>query len=359
MIQVITIHQKNEWKQFVEKSNQYDFYHTWYYHNMDKAGDPVLFVYTENSDFIAFPLIKRSIPNSNLFDLTSVYGYSGPISNLPFEDIPNEMKENFKTEFSIFLKEYGSVSIFSRFNPLLNQLPLMAQFDGIYDNGLVVVIDLQVSIEEQRSKYNRKLWRNIKKLKRQGYHMEQVDTLKGIRDFTCIYTENMKRLGATDFYMFTEEYFQNLLEAKEFNAKLFILYDEDEPVAGELVICTQKIMQSHLLATSDKYYRNSPAKLITDEITILGRELGMHYFNLGGGLGFKEDSLFDFKSSYSKLLLDFKSWRYIADQESYDLLLEESNIDPNNTVDFFPLYRYKSFKKCSLHKEEILEVESL
>ncbi|TKB97612.1 GNAT family N-acetyltransferase [Pedobacter cryophilus] len=357
MIQIITIHQKNEWKQFVEKSNQYDFYHTWYYHNMDKTGDPILFVYTKDTNFIAFPLIKRNIPNSNLFDLTSVYGYSGPISNLPFENIPTQMKENFKTEFSVFLKKYGSVSVFSRFNPLLNQLSLMDKFDGIYDNGLVVVIDLQVSIEEQRSNYNRKLWRHIKKLKNEGYYMKEVNTLKGIKDFTHIYIANMKRLGASEFYMFTEDYFQNLLNAEEFKAKLFMLYYEDEPVAGELIICTQKIMQSHLLAASDKYYRNSPAKLLTDEITILGRELGMHYFNLGGGLGFKEDSLFAFKSTYSKLFMDFKSWRYIADQYTYNLLLQESNIDPNSNVDFFPLYRYKSFKKCSLTKEKVLEVE--
>ena len=60
---------------------------------------------------------------------------------------------------------------------------------------------------------------------------------------------------------------------------------------------------------------------------------------------FKEDSLFDFKKSFSNLTLEYKSWRYIADPEKYDALLKKNNIDKNSTIDFFPLYRSTPVKK--------------
>ena len=355
MIQVISIHQEKEWKQFVSKSENYDFYHTWYYHHLDKSGNPILFVYQENEDFIAFPLIKRVIPNSNLFDLTSVYGYSGPLSNKSFDKICNQMKENFKKEFEVFLKENGYISVFSRLHPFFNQLSLMEMFDGIHDNGLTVVIDLQTTIEVQRSNYQSKLRRHINKTRKLGFYLKEVNTAEAIREFTALYTENMQRLGASESYMFTEEYFQSMLNADDFDAKLFMLYLENEAVCGEIIICTKKIMQSHLLASSDKYNSYSPTKLITDEVSLIGRQLGMHYYSLGGGLGFKQDSLFHFKSLFSKLFMDFKSWRYIANEENYNLLLKESNIDPDLRVDFFPLYRYQSAEKNDLIIENILE----
>jgi len=355
MIQVISIHQEKEWKQFVSKSENYDFYHTWYYHNMDKSGKPILFVYKEKDDFIAFPLIKRVIPNSNLFDLTSVYGYSGPISNKCFDQISNQMKENFKIEFEFFLKENGYISVFSRLHPFFNQLSLMEKFDGIYDNGLTVVIDLRTTIDEQRSNYQSKLRRHINKIRKLGFYLKEVNSIADIREFTALYIENMKRLGANDSYMFTEEYFQSLLMAEDFDAKLFMLYLENEAVCGEVVICTKKIMQSHLLASSNKYNGYSPTKLITDEVSLVGRQLGMHFYSLGGGLGFKQDSLFHFKSLFSKFFMDFKSWRYIANEENYNLLLKESNIDPELRVDFFPLYRYQSTEKREIIIENILE----
>jgi hypothetical protein len=65
----------------------------------------------------------------------------------------------------------------------------------------------------------------------------------------------------------------------------------------------------------------------------------MRYYNLGGGVGFKEDSLFTWKAAFSPLHLPYKTWRYIANPAVYNALLEERGIDKNSNIDFFPLYR--------------------
>jgi hypothetical protein len=275
MINQITIHQEREWKQIVQRSLDYDSYHTWQYHSLTKDGTPVLLVYNEGDNFIAIPLLKRNIPNSDLFDMTSVYGYTGPISNLTFNAIPMQMKENFKKELIMFFKVNKIVSVFSRLNPLLSQLPLMSTFQGIHDNGNGVVIDLHQSPEEQRSNYETSLLKQIKKLKNLGFSVQDKKNPEAIKEFADIYTENMKRVGATDYYMFTEEYFRKFLNSMDFHSKLIMVYHEGKAVCGGIVLFTQKIIQSHLSATKTSYLKYSPAKLLTDEISQLGRQLGM------------------------------------------------------------------------------------
>jgi hypothetical protein len=350
MINEINIHQEREWKKYVSQSLEFDSYHTWEYHNLTKDGIPVLLVYHENNDFIAIPLLKRNIPNTDLYDMTSVYGYTGPISNRLFTDIPTEMKENFKRDLHQFFKKNQIVSVFSRLNPFLDQLPLMNSFNGVHDNGNSVVINLEQSLEQQRLKYDNSLIKQIKKLKSAGFYIQESKSPKAIREFTEIYTENMKRVGASDYYMFTEEYFSNFLHSMEFHSKLFIVYHEEEAVCGGIILFTQTIIQSHLAATKTAYLKYSPAKFLTDEFSQIGRQLGMKFFNLGGGLGFKKDSLFDFKSSFSDIYYEYKTWRYISDPENYLKLLMDANIDPDNSVDFFPLYRCP---KSLIHEMEL------
>jgi hypothetical protein len=340
MLQFLTINQQTEWRAYVQRSANFDFYHTWYYHSLDKTGDPILIVYDEGEDFIAFPLIKRGIPDTNLNDLSCVYGYTGPISNKEFDMLDDQLKVNFTREFLQFLKKFNSVSVFSRLHSFFNQASLMDKFEGIYENGKTVVIDLQVPLEVQRSKYQRRILEKIKALRRKGYYVKEGKSAEEVREFASIYMENMKRIDAADFYLFDEAYFQTLLNSAEFDSKLLTVYHNDKAVCGAVVVCTQNIIQAHLLGTRTAYLQFSPAKLLTDEICILGREMGMHYFNLGGGLGFKEDSLFSWKAGFSDLFLKFTSWRFVADPENYTRLIIEKGLQLDTDVDFFPLYRY-------------------
>ncbi|HEY0771404.1 MAG TPA: GNAT family N-acetyltransferase [Sphingobacteriaceae bacterium] len=356
MIQLITIHQQMEWDQIVQKSVCYDFYHTWYYHQMSQDGEPLLVKFTDGEIFIAFPLIKRSIPNSDFLDMTCVYGYTGPISNIHFDKMDNDIKEKFKSEFLTFLKDNKYVSVFSRLNPFLNQLPLMNVFEGIHDNGQVVVIDLQEPLEKQRSRYLRGFIKKIGKLKRDGFYVKEVQNAEDIKAFVTIYSENMQLVGASSYYMFSEEYFEKLIHSSAFDCRLLMVYDHDKPVCGAIIVLTNKIIQFNFLGTLNSYRKFSPSKLLTDEIALLGRKLGMHIFNLGGGYGFQRDSLFGFKSSFSNLMSDFKSWRCIVDHKVYNELLANANIGIDQEVDFFPLYRYKALKEDVpkvLPKEEL------
>lgn len=341
MTYIFTISQKVEWIDYIQRSLHYDFYHTWTYHNLDKSGEPVLFVYEEDDIFIAFPLIKRKIKNSGFLDLTSVYGYSGPISNKKLEELPGKYLANFKHSFLDYLDKGKYVSVFSRLNPFFKQNQVMEMFGGIYDNGETVAIDLTISYEEQIAKYRKTLWASIKQLRRKGYCVKEGSSIGDIQAFIDIYIENMKRIGASDSYYFDKQYLTNFLLCKEFNSKLFLVYDGDEVICGSLISHTNGIIQGHLIATKSSYLNQSPSKLLVDEISIFGRKLNMKYYHLGGGLGFKRDSLFSWKEAFSDLFLPYYSWRYIANEPVYNSLLKKAKIENTSAIDFFPLYRYQ------------------
>ncbi len=341
MTKIFTILDKEAWCEYIRKSAAYDFYHTWYYHSMDTTAEALLFVFEEEENFIAYPFLKRDIPDSEYCDLTCVYGYTGPLSNMDFARLDDGFLERYKAALLHFLEVQQVVSVFSRLHPFFRQEALMSKFPGVHYNGKTVAIDLKQPIENQRAGYHRSFRQHLKHLRNRGYVVRETRDPEDIRAFSHIYTENMKRVGATDYYLFTEAYFTDLLASDEFESKLMLVYFEEQPVSGGVIICTNKIMQAHLMGTLTAHISLSPPKLVIDEATVLGRELGYEYLNLGGGLNFKEDTLFNWKAGFSRLFLDFNSWRYIVNQPVYDALVADRGMDKDLDVDFFPLYRYE------------------
>lgn len=333
---VINIEQPAEWDARIQKAANYDFYHTWHYHSLEKNGEPLLFVYEEGSVFIALPLLKREINNSGLFDLTSVYGYSGPVSNLKFTDISDQLLENFKNSFLNFMKSSRYISLFSRLNPFIDQKVLIEKIGGLWDNGKTVYMDLSIPIEEQRAGYEKRLGRQIRQLRKMPYHIKEASSAMEIQLFTAMYNENMLRLGASQRYFYDEAYFTKLLTSGK-ECKLIVIYDGEEMICGAVIMCAGNVIRNHLSATANAYVHHSPSKLLTDEISVIGRQLGKRYFHLGGGLEGKEDSLFKFKFSFSTLLLDDNTWRFVSDPLVYNDLVRERNDHSN--LNYFPLYR--------------------
>jgi len=307
MIQILTIHQREEWRKIIGRSLNHDFYHTWYYHSLDRSGEPVLFVYEYDGDFIAFPFVQR---NTNLSGthLASVYGYVGPVSNKKFVDLKPAALDGFREEFLSFLGSYGIKSASSRLHPFMDQSLLIEKLEGTVVDGKSVVIDLSVSIEEQRKNYRRNLWGDIKKMRRKGYYLKESSTDAAIQTFISVYWENMKRISADKAYYFDEQYFFDFMKSEDFDARLVFVIAGDETICASLITITNGVIQGYLIGTSGRYLSESPAKLLVDQVSVMGRELGLKYYNLGGGLNFQEDQLFQWKSGFSRLCFNCNKW---------------------------------------------------
>ena len=337
--QKYTVRNEIEWNEYVERSIAYEIYHTWYYHTLNKEGQPLLFVFQEGECFIALPLIKRSITDTSYYDLTTVYGYGGPISNIELAQVSEITNQHFKAAFLDFMQEENCICVFSRLHPFLNQHLLLESFGGVKDNGSTIYMDLTIPVEIQKSKYEKRLFRQIKKLRQSGYLIKEADTQEEVREFTEMYWKNMDRLNASSNYYFDEHYFNSLLRTPTLESKLILIYNGPELICGAVIMLSNEIIRNHLSATAANYLKESPSKLLTDEISMIGRRFGKKIFHLGGGVGGREDNLFKFKSYFSDLQIKDHVWCFISNHEVYDQLVEKQISNTDAHSDYFPLYR--------------------
>ncbi|WP_445381932.1 GNAT family N-acetyltransferase [Robiginitalea sp. IMCC43444] len=332
MIEIIR--NKKEWNAVLSKCKVFDTYHTYEYHQLYKRdGQPVLLTYSSNRTVIALPLLIRTIPGTDFKDACSVYGYTGPISNL--DDI-SFAPEAYQTELLTALKKLEIVTVFSRLHPFITgQRFLIKSLGKIEDTGKVVYVDLNLPEKTQFSAYNRRLKSYIRKGRSQ-FEVIQSNNAANIAIFKAIYEENMLRVGARPSYFFYEQYFKELLRSSEFTASLFLLKDLEsgEVASGGILIEKNGFAHYHLSGTKREFLKESPSKLLIDEMRLKAMANGNHIYNLGGGKGAGNDSLFHFKSLFSKETKPFCTWKLIVDEKIFRAL----NVEQHST-NFFPPYR--------------------
>ncbi len=338
MIDIIT--DKYKWQEVLLLVENYDFYHTYHYHHISKDTEenPILIVYKESSILIAIPLLIRKIFDTDYFDATSVYGYPGPIQKNISKSF-NSTK--FLDELNQFFIEKKIISVFSRLNPFINyQSDILNGLGKINTLSNIVNIDITKDLDTQRAVYSKSTKNRINKVRKQC-NIKTSKSKDDISKFIELYYENMKRVNATDYYYFSKDYFHEIINSNSFNTEVFfITHNETGEIAcAAMMIKTNNIIQYHLSATKTNYVNLSPIRVLIDEMRIKGTNENFKYFNLGGGLGNKEDELFKFKSSFSKDFKPFKVWKHIVDSNIYNSLVQEKNIGVD--IDFFPKYRYE------------------
>lgn len=338
----ISLHNREKWDNVISNSKHYDFYHTSCYHKIEsKSGKAELLFATDGNNHIAIPLILREIANTDLFDATSVYGYCGPITNLSLENIPLELIKYFQDQAIKYFKSNRVVSVFSRLHPLIDSSSILKDFGTVRNVNQTIAIDLTEDLDAQRRKYRKSNRYDINKLRRTTYDVVKASTKNQIESFVSIYIETMKRVEAKESYFFDREYFTEFIENSCFKSDILLAVKDSEIAAGAIFTVTNGIMQYHLAGTSNKFINDAPMKLILDEARLMGTERNLNYLHLGGGVGGSDkDSLFTFKSGFSKNKFDFKVWQMIVDEEKYKFLSD--GVDKDASPNFFPLYRLKN-----------------
>lgn len=348
MIEIIE--DRDHWNKLIETCRVSDFYHTYDYHQIDKKkGEKAILIhYRDDKLGVLFPLILRKIEGTGHFDATSVTGYPGPLVATFRQDAALNA---FREELNYYFNELKLVSVFSRLNPFIPfQEEMLEGMGETVSPGNVVNIALTSSPDEQLRQYHRRLRTYINKSRRE-YHIKVARSEDDIREFIRLYHENMRRVQAMPNYFFDDAYFFKLSESSSFKTELLlaIANDSGEVVAGAMFIKKKGIIQYHLSGARAEYLKLNPIKMLIDEMRQQGTAEGYTYFNLGGGVANREDSLFEFKRSFSHDIRPFKVWRYIADQEVYDTLVREKGhafcaLARKKCPEYFPCYRCPNVK---------------
>ena len=336
MFEILTLDPKDRWNAIIRSMNHYDFYHLAEYHQLEHSGQSLLLYFSSKKTSLAFPVVVRPIEGTKYNDLTSVYGYAGPLSDS--ENPDEQTVKDFQKALLHFFDLHQIVSGFARLHPLFNnQKFILSGMGEIIDVNQTVGVDLSLPEQEQKRQYAHSVKNHINRLKRRNVSVEKVRTQEAIDRFIEIYRENMKRVNASMMYFFPSEYFYRLMD--ELPASLFLAYYEGTAISGSLFTSCNGIVQPHLSATRDDYLRWSPLKLVWDCIRKDAIEKNEKWLHLGGGVGGADDSLFQFKTQFSDLRFSFKTWRYIHDKETYTRLVSGKYANRTLQSSFFPLYR--------------------
>ena len=346
--------QAAEWLAVLARMKGYDFYHLPSYHRLaEKQGEGVaeLFVHRDGEYIIAIPLLLRPVSaiqglekvGNGLSDATSVYGYSGPIAS--HEEIPKSVLLGFQTSLREKLLSMNVVSLFARLHPLFDQSALLSGIGVLVNHGTTISIDLSIPEQMQLDQYRKDHKQGIRKLREMGATCEIDAGRVHLDEFIGLYSRNMERVGARAEYFFPRSYFEGLMASTEAKVDLFACTIQGEIACAAIFLQCGAIIQYHLSATSDKYLKYAPIKLLLDTVRHWGIEQGARIFHLGGGVGSSADSLFMFKAGFSQTRHDFFTWRWILSENEYGKLTS-SRTGTNGTEssqsllnDFFPAYR--------------------
>ncbi|WP_229071129.1 GNAT family N-acetyltransferase [Actinoplanes sp. DH11] len=329
-----------EWKETLQHVG-HDMYHVPEYVVLDArlyGGAPAAFCFEQDGHRLLIPLIVRSVPGSELRDAISPYGYPGPVSDAAPED--TAFWERACAAFVATLHAEGIVSAFVRMHPLLGApVPAMRQAGTVVHHGETVSMDLTVSLEEMWGQTRSDHRNHINRARRAGTRVI-FDDWDRLGEWVEVYHDNMRRVGAGDYYFFTREHLAALHDAVGDRMHLAVALEGDEVVGGNTFFEYDGIATGYVSSTrrAPKRYAD---EMLYDEVRRWCKERGDEVFHLGGGKGGSNDSLFSYKAGFSPRRHPFHTWRVIASPAAYRALVREHRpqADPDDVTAMFPAYR--------------------
>ncbi|WP_433306678.1 GNAT family N-acetyltransferase [Actinoplanes sp. CA-030573] len=317
----------------------HDLYHSPSYVRLDArlyGGSPVAFHFSRDGHVFLLPLILRDIPDISLRDAISPYGYPAPVS----DTLDPAFWASACAALVATLRDGGIVSAFVRLHPLLGvPLEVLSSAGELVRHGETVSMDLTVSLEEMWRQTRSDHRNHINRARRAGTKVV-FDDWSRLGEWVEVYHDNMRRVGAGDYYFFTTEHLAALHDAVGDRMHLAVALEGDEVVGGNTFFTHDGIATGYVSST--RRARNRYAdELLYDEVRRFCKARGDRVFHLGGGKGGADDSLFFYKSGFSPSRHPFHTWRVVADPARYRELVRSRRpgADPDDLTATFPSYR--------------------
>jgi len=228
-------------------------------------GEVQAFLYESALGKILYPYLVRKIDfgklNDNYFDISTPYGYGGPIFlDFDKQNLPLLIKD-FRLEFATYAHEKKIICEFVRFHPIYKNHRFFLDSDikcKLVRN--TIKMNLALKIEDILKNMNTSTRNNIRKaIKNELNVFFKVNpTLKDIKIFYKIYSETMNRLEAYDFYKFSFNFFLNTFTFLKENSELAFVCKEDNIISSTIFLFGNNIVHYHLGGSLEQYLYLDP-----------------------------------------------------------------------------------------------------
>lgn len=281
-----------------------------------EAEKAVCCIVKDGDKTMLFPFLSREFVFQDhiLHDFETAYGYGGPIWNHADDDFKSAALQLMVEE----LKNQDYIAGFVRFHPLLDNYKLF-DVGRVIEDRKTVAIDLSLDendiwMQEIHTK-NRNV---IKKGEKSGLQFVVDNEFNYLDDFIRLYDATMDKLDAADFYYFKPSYYQEFVKSLP-NSFLGVVLHEGRVVSSAIFMYEGGYGHYHLSGSDVNALKLSPNNYMLWQAALELKRRGVKRFHLGGGTtSSEEDSLFCFKSRFSKHTCQFCLGKLIFNQPLYE-----------------------------------------
>ncbi len=331
-----------EWDTYLDRFEQQDrdiYYTEGYVKLYDmEGGTPLCAICSDYDKVLLMPFIRKSIGDH--YDFETPYGYGGPIANTKDKAWISDAVQNM---MMLFARE-GYLCGFYRFHPILNNASVC---DGngievLYDRK-TVIMDLTADNEEiWNRQINSKCRNMIRRAEKSDLLFEIEESNTSFSDFVRIYNATMERHEAEDFYYFDGSYYDRFVSLLSENYFLGTVRHNGRLVCASLFMYYGDYGHYHL-SGSDRDMKFPGVNNLM--LWMAAKELknrGVKKFHLGGGSNSDPDnSLYLFKSSFSKIWGDFFIGKSVFNRSEYEKVCIEWE---KNNPEKVPVYGNRLLK---------------
>lgn len=263
----------------------------------DRSLKPTFIIYREHDRFWLLSCHKSHVPNSDLFKLSSPYGYGGPLANNKDQSFLYRATEAYKKwcQEAMILEESFAL------HPMVDH-PYAGR---IKTNRKTYTVGKE---------YSSGCMKAVKKAKSLKLVAVEYGSDKICSIFVNFYRKSMKEIGAKEFYLFNDSYFDAL--SKLPNTFLLGCEEDGEWRSMAVMLLGANVAEYHLSVTNEQGKKIGAANFLLDFINKQKPDEVTLYLG-GGRTASADDSLAKFKSSFGGKHLDFKIGSYIHKKDAY------------------------------------------
>jgi hypothetical protein len=282
------------------------------------GGEPVYL----HHERVLFAALLRSDP----VDVTTPYGYGGPIA--VGEDPP---LSGFAEAYADWCAARGVVSSFVLYHPLHGNADY-ADATGFRTTPLdgTVAWRLEGDLAAGMHRHHRRLVRRA-----EGFDVRVTPRPADLEAFVAVYEATMRRARAAPFYLFGRDYWRALIEKVPL-VRVDVLEGE-RLAASVLGMGEPPWLHYHLGGSTEEGRRAGASHLALLSLARWGAENGYTVLHLGGGVGGRRDSLYEFKLRFAPGgHVPGALGKAVHDLAAYERLTGRPGVDWDG---FFPGYR--------------------
>jgi serine/alanine adding enzyme len=155
-----------------------------------------------------------------------------------------------------------------------------------------MLLDLPASSELLMNSFKSKLKSQIRKPTKEGLSAK-IGSIELFDDFYRVFSENMRDLGSP---VHSKRLIRSVFEVFPGDAKIAVVYKQDEPTAGSVVIGFKDVLENPWASSLRKYSKLSPNMLLYWSMLDYACERGYKFFDFGRSA--PEEGTYKFKEQW-------------------------------------------------------------